>query len=257
MTLYVKQTGPADAPTIIFLHGGGASGWLWEAPTTQLSDYHCLVVDMPEHGQSIDEKPFSIEDTAARIAGIIRSHVRGGKAHVVGLSLGAQTIVKLLSMAPEVVDHAVISGTLVRPLPGAWMLGAVGAMYMPFRNMEFLVKANMKSLGVPEKYLEQFREDTRLLTTESFVHITGENMKFKLPAGLDRVTAPVLVLVGEKEQGIMRQSAHDLLKALPNAQGRIAPKVGHNWPLEAPELFIETVRAWIEDKPLSPVLLPL
>lgn len=35
-----------------------------------------------------------------------------GKAHVVGLSLGAQTAVQILSTAPKVVDHAVITGTL-------------------------------------------------------------------------------------------------------------------------------------------------
>ncbi len=82
-------------------------------------------------------------------------------------------------------------------------------------------------------------------------------MPFKLPAGLSRATAPTLVVVGQKEYGMMKQSARDLVAALPNAKGCIARKVGHNWSLEAPELFAQTVRAWIENKLLPDQLLPL
>jgi cyclopropane fatty-acyl-phospholipid synthase-like methyltransferase len=28
-SLYVSETGPAEAPTLVFLHGGGGSGWMW------------------------------------------------------------------------------------------------------------------------------------------------------------------------------------------------------------------------------------
>src|SRR5947209_8702658 len=99
MSLYVKETGKANAPSIIFLHGGGASGWTWDEQVAQLSDFRCLVVDLPEHGKSIGVEPFTFDSAAAQIVEIIRAH--GGKAHVVGLSLGAQTIVTLLSIAPE------------------------------------------------------------------------------------------------------------------------------------------------------------
>jgi pimeloyl-ACP methyl ester carboxylesterase len=94
VTLYIDAVGPinrsATAKTIVFLHGGGVSGWMWKPQVDVLSSvYRCLIVDLPEHGKSRDEQPFTMEDSASRIAGIIRSHVRDGKAHVVGLSLGA------------------------------------------------------------------------------------------------------------------------------------------------------------------------
>src|SRR5215475_1163365 len=98
MGLYVKESGTVNAPAIVFLHGGGASGWTWDQQVAELGDYRCLVVDLPEHGKSVDVKPFTFENAATQIAEVIRSH--GGKAHVVGLSLGAQTTVKLLSMTP-------------------------------------------------------------------------------------------------------------------------------------------------------------
>jgi hypothetical protein len=55
----------------------------------------------------------------------------------------------------------------------------------------------------------------------------------------------------------MRQSARDLVAALPNATGGLI-NLGkdssltkeHNWPLYAPHVFAQTVRAWIRETPL-------
>jgi pimeloyl-ACP methyl ester carboxylesterase len=60
MALYIQESGPATAPTVVFLHGGGGAGWMWQPQIEQLGDYHCLVPDLPEQGQSVNEKPFTI-----------------------------------------------------------------------------------------------------------------------------------------------------------------------------------------------------
>src|SRR5579864_2612613 len=71
--LSVHEYGPTSAPTICFLHGGGVSGWMWNPQVEALQNtYHCLVPDLPEHGQSAATKPFSIVDAARRIAELIR-----------------------------------------------------------------------------------------------------------------------------------------------------------------------------------------
>jgi pimeloyl-ACP methyl ester carboxylesterase len=104
MSLYVQETGPAGAPTIVFLHGGGGSGWMWQPQVDGLGDYHCLVPDLPEQGRSVDVKPFTIAGSAELIAELIRTRAHGGRAHVVGLSEGAQTTVALLAIAHDLVD---------------------------------------------------------------------------------------------------------------------------------------------------------
>lgn len=257
MALYVNESGPATAPTIVFLHGGGISGWMWQPQVEQLSDYHCLIPDLPEHGQSVDEKPYAMKDTVVRVMELIRARAHGGHAHVVGLSLGAQTTVGLLATAPEVVDHAILSGTLVRPLPGLSLVNTSVKMYMPFKDIDFLIRANLQSQGIPKQYFPQFKEDTRVLTADGMARVFTENMRFSLPTGLDHANMPTLVLVGQKEYGVMRQSARDLIKALPNAKGFIALGVGHAWNLQAPDLFTRTVRTWITDQPLPQELLAL
>ncbi len=122
--LSVRECGPTTAPTICFLHGGGVSGWMWCPQVEALQDtYHCLIPDMPEHGLSAAIRPFTIADTARRMAEFIRERAHGRRAHVIGLSEGAQVVVQLLGSAAEVVDHAIISSALVHPLPGVGLLG--------------------------------------------------------------------------------------------------------------------------------------
>ena len=106
MSLYISESGPSDAPSLVFLHGGGVSGWMWQPQVQAFADYHCLVPDLPEHGRSLAEKLLTIEDSATRVAQLYRERAHRGKAHVVGISLGAQVIVALLSQAPELVECA-------------------------------------------------------------------------------------------------------------------------------------------------------
>lgn len=271
MALYVQESGPADAPTIVFLHGGGGAGWMWQPQIDQLGDYHCLVPDLPEQGRSVDEKPFTIQGSAERIAELIRTRAHGGKAHVVGLSEGAQITVALLSIAPELVDRAVISSALLRPIPGAGLLtpGLVAFSFRwsvpPFKNNEWWVRLNMKyAAGVPDAYYPQFSQNFRDLTESGFTNVMIENQRFRLPAGLDRVKAPTLITVGKHEYSAMRQSAHYLAGAIPDAQAyevahsrKMSLAEEHNWNLTAPELFTQTVQAWITGQPLPAALQPL
>lgn len=257
MPLSIKETGPANAPTIVFLHGGGVSSWMWEPQIERLGDYHCLVPDLPEHGQSAGVKPFSILDTVARVNELIRRRAHGKRAHVVGLSLGGQITAALLAVAPEVVDHALLSGTLVRPVPGVRLVNALVKLYKPFKDLDFMIRANMQPLGLPEKYFAQVKEDTRLMTADGLAHVFTENMRFSPPSGLSRANVPTLVMAGQKEYDVMRKSACDLVKMMPKAKAYLAPNVGHAWNIQNPELFNRTLRAWMTDQPLPPELLPL
>ena len=53
----------------------------------------------------------------------------------------------------------------------------------------------------------------------------------------------------------MKQSVRDLVSAIPNAKGglislgkKFSMANEHNWALATPELFAQTVRAWLEEK---------
>ncbi len=268
--LYVEETGKASAATIVFLHGGGGAGWMWRPQAEELkNDYHLLIPDLPEHGQSASIKPFTIAGSVTLVAELIRQRAHGGKAHIVGLSEGAQIAVALLAAFPGLVDHAVASSALVRPMAGMNWFGA-GAwtftyrLIQPLNRYAWWARLNMRSYGIPERFLPEMMATYASLTPEAFAHVIVENQQFRLPAGLEKVAAPTLAVGGSKEYKVMHESIRDLAAAIPGAQGclvhharKLSLSEEHNWNLSAAELFTRSVRAWIEDRPLPAELKPI
>ncbi len=258
MPLHVAEYGPAAAPTIVFLHGGGVGGWSWRPQVQEFQgDFHLLVPDLPEHGQSRHVAPFTMTDAAARVAELIHARAHGGHAHVVGLSLGAQTGVALLAVAARLVDRALLTGTLVRPIRGASLMGPVLWLYAPFQRIPALIRLNQQSLGVPAAYSAEFAEETRLASVPALTHILQANMSFRVPPGLTRLKTPTLVLVGEREPSVARRSARELAASMAGATAYMVRGAIHNWPLASAALFNRTLRAWLAGQPLPPELVPV
>lgn len=261
MDLHVEEHVADGAPTIVFLHGGGSAGWMWRPQVEALEgDFHMLVPDLPEQGRSTNAGAFTMEHAAAQVAELIRTRSHGGRTHVVGLSEGAQVGVQLLADAPGLVEAAVLSSPMVRPLPGASLVtpGVLRWTYRwsmaSLRDVDWWIRLNMRSAaGVPDDYFDEFREGFRALSEAGFTDLMIANLRFRLPAGLERASARALVIAGEHEYRVMRDSVRDVAEALPNGTARLvrhARKLSvaqeHNWNMTAPELFTETVRAWIE-----------
>ncbi len=270
MLLYYSITGNPSHPSILFLHGGGGAGWMWQPQVEALKhDYSLLVPDLPEHGRSADIKPFSITGSVPMLAELIRTQAHGGKAHVVGLSAGAQIALALLAACPELVDHAIISSADVHPMFGLGWFGAGfwAAMYRfiePLNKFKWWMRLNMWGYGIPGRFLPEMAETYRSLTANAFGNLIAENQRFRLPAGLERVTAPTLVVGGRKEFKVIHQSIREVAAAIPSARAflvyhgrRMSLNEEHNWNLTAPELFTRSVRAWIEGQPLPEELKPV
>lgn len=269
--MYVAEHGPAQAATIVFLHGGGGAGWMWRPQVDGLPEYHLLVPDLPEHGRSAGGAPFTIDHAVSEVADLIRERAHGGRATVVGLSEGAQITIALLAGSPELVERAIVSSALVRPMPGAWMMtpGVVKWTYRlsaaPFKNSEWWMRTNMKgAAGVPEEFVDDFRRTFRETTTESFTHVIVENQRFRLPEGLDRVNVPVLAVCGHGEYEVMRRSTADVAAAIPGAKAyevfhgrKMSVAEQHNWNMTDPALFTDMVRAWMTGASLPAGLKPL
>ncbi|MGE5653683.1 MAG: alpha/beta fold hydrolase [Bacillota bacterium] len=257
MGLYVKQVRPDCERTVVLIHGGGVSGWMWRPQVETLNDYHCLVPDLAEHGMSISVKPFSIKESAEQIAEIIRQQAHGGRADVVVLSIGGQIVAELLANAPDVLDHAIISGALSRALPGYRLTSALGVASLPLSKAGWMIRASLKSLGIPPEFELELADDTRATTAEGFRRIMEAVGTFALSSKLRETKVPTLVVVGEKEQKISIQSAREYVAMIPNAAGRMAPQVGHMWNMQNPGLFTRMIRSWVTDQPLPSEMKPL
>ncbi len=264
-TMYYQAFGQENEKTILFLHGGGVAGWMWDPVVSRLPDFHCLVPDLPEHGRSMDIRPFTMQLAADLAADLVRQQAHGGKAVVVGLSEGAQTVVQMLASTPEVIERAVVSSAVLLPVPGlGWLNSPRLQAWMfrisipPFRNNEWWMRLNMKySAAIPDEFFPQYKANFQLMNESQFVNLLQANEQFRLPANLDKANVPTLVIAGKREYGVMRESARMLAAALPDARAMLldlrsgsSMRVEHNWAMTAPDLFAQTVRGFVKGSPL-------
>ncbi len=244
MSLYVHETGMPGAPSIVFLHGIGTSGWMWELQTAALADFHCLNIDLPGHGKSKAVAWVSLAATADQVAALIQSRATKGRAHVVGLSLGGYIALVLLEHHANLVDHVVISGVTDAPMPNRGLLNPQ-VWLMSLLKRRWLVNMQAKALRLSPDMQAAFTENFMAMSMHTYRRIAEEVVDFYVPPSLNQVTNPTLITAGGSESKIILQTVDTIPKIMPNAQGRLAPGQGHGWNVQAPDLFNAMVRAWI------------
>lgn len=255
MSLYVAESGTRGLPTIVFLHGVGASGWMWWKQIAALRDFHCLNVDLPGHGKSQDVAWLSLTDTAHQIASIIQSRATHGKAHVVGLSLGGYIALMLLEHHANLVGRVVVSGVTATPMPNRHLIKPQ-LVLMSIMKLSWISKLQAKLLKLPPDMQTAFAENLSKMSIATYHRIIKEVVDFSVPATRQQINNPTLITAGGNESNIILQAVKEIPKIMPNAHGYIAPGLRHGWNVEAPDLFTAMIRAWVMGTPLPAQLRP-
>lgn len=256
-SLFIRKEGRPEAEPIVFLHPIGTSGWMWEQVAAELDDFCTIKVDLPGHGESSEVRWESMTGTAVAVADVIRRETRNGRAHVVGLSLGSYVTMQMMVDSPEVVDRAVLSGLNILPLPNERMVMLMGYAMLPFLKSDRLIRMNATGLHVPAEQYDEYAASVSRMSRQAYLAASRDAAQFRASPALAQSETPVLILAGENEHPLIRQSQVELASTLANATARIAPGVGHGWSGERPDLFAEAVRAWATGEPLPFGLLKL
>ena len=112
----VIVAGPPGAPSIVFVHSTRLTGAMWAAQQAELSgEFRTIAIDLPAHGARAGE-PFTLDGAADVLAAAIRDHATGGRAVVVGLSLGGYVAMALAAREPALVRGLVLSGATAEPV---------------------------------------------------------------------------------------------------------------------------------------------
>ncbi|KAF2166930.1 hypothetical protein M409DRAFT_66450 [Zasmidium cellare ATCC 36951] len=240
----VNENSPA---TILLIHGNGCGRADWNLVEPHLKDFNLLIPDLPGFAKSRHLAPFSLERCAGFLNKLISEKAIGGKAHVVGHSLGASVALKLGSMYPEVVDTMLISGFLKLPktvltpvLPYAIWANSRFEDAMPRSLVSWLLDGTDIPRGDPkDRSLQRIRE--------TFVDSLS-------PDGWPQPWRARTLVIAATKRGIL-PSNDNVEQAVKVAEiGREQnsetyavshPDMRHAWPRQDPVLFAATVRSFI------------
>lgn len=97
-----------DLPPLLIAHGLFGSGRNWGVISKRLSDSRKVIaVDMRNHGESPWTESHSYPELGNDLAEVIAAH--GGKADVVGHSMGGKAAMALALQSPELVNRLVVA----------------------------------------------------------------------------------------------------------------------------------------------------
>ena len=252
MVIHCDEYGRERTETILFIHGAGVAGWVWNKQLAVFSaTHHCLVVDLPDHGLSLAEPFTTVEAGADSLLDLVARLGHGGKAVLVGHSLGAKLAAFMLARRPELVSRALIASALFRP---SWLLSAMTSEKLfawslnLYRKYPALKRWQVKAFGLADPVMEAaLMASYDSLTAGALLRPTlAYANRMSLPEGLVAASdKPVMLLAGSREPAAMKRSLADLATALPQAESHILPGCDHVYPVKAAALFNDLLAGWL------------
>jgi pimeloyl-ACP methyl ester carboxylesterase len=120
-----------------------------------------VVPDLPEQGLSNICTNFSIKLSAEKLIDLIEEKAEGKKVIVIGFSLGAQLIIQMLSMKPDLINYAIINSALVRPISFAKKLIRPSIrLTFPLIKNKLFSNVQAKTVIVHKDYFEKYYKES-------------------------------------------------------------------------------------------------
>ncbi|EXK90416.1 hypothetical protein FOQG_07208 [Fusarium oxysporum f. sp. raphani 54005] len=244
-----------DKPiTVILLHGLLNSHLEWSYVIPYLSDYHIIAPDISGHSQSRNILPANISSSAERVAVLIRRHAHGGRAHVVGLSMGAFITLRISRQHPELVLSAIV--TAGHPMEGhwAWVARYPSITYYAMLVLlelvptwlYMLVAVKGRGMRRHEELLEEMRHNRRWEVIRAvdtgLLELKWEDIRM-LP-----VKTLAIAAEGIDDAEAVRRMGREM--PVEGSLGAVVRGAVHTWNLQKPKLFSDVIRAWIEQSAL-------
>ena len=277
--LYFEEYNSDKNEAIIFLHSNLLSNWIWKYQKSSFNNYHCIFLDLPEHGKSQIASEFSIERSAELIKDFIEKKLRNKKIHLVGIAIGGQIILQLLANHSKLIDSATVTGVnLQNSLPckdnndenlanllvaienkgidqSLAMIKQLKVDILDKKHPDFIIKGYLAEYGLGKEYLKDLRDSINSISENNLISITEESFKFKIPETNNnndkQKCTNLLVLYGTKEYPKVKESGRIIRDNFHNAQVFSVYRSIHLWNIHDWEWFNEVISEFIAKNELN------
>jgi 3-oxoadipate enol-lactonase len=233
--------GPADAPVVVLSNSLGATRGMWDPQVPALAErYRVLTYDTRGHGESpAPAGPYTLDDLTDDLVALL-DEVGAARAHVVGLSLGGMTGLRLAARDPGRVDRLVAMCTSAKPERQPFLDRAASVRA---GGTAPLAPAIVGRWLTPEYAAEHPELVARLEAMIAGCDDEGYAACAEVVGGVDlrddlgRITAPTLVVSGAEDLALPPEHQQAIAGGVPGAELLTVSPAAHLANLErAPEI---------------------
>jgi len=276
VTIFVQESGPADAPVVMLIHGTGTWSEIWRETIDALAtDHRVIAVDLPPFGYSdkpLGDLAYSRQVQANRLIHLIEAlHLRN--VTLVGHSVGARPVVEAALQSPALISRLVFVDPALgfQSNPGAAPHFEQNHPSWPVRTlfgMPLLRNAVISTYGtnplftarifrsfvsnqaaVTPRRVEIIQQPMRVRgTTEAygawleFLVVAEDSSLSSNFANLRRLAMPVGIIWGRTDTVTPLWQGERLRQLIPHAQLIVLDGVGHIPYIEDPPHFNAALR---------------
>lgn len=248
--LEIQSYGPETGTPVLIVHGLFGSGRNWGVIAKRLGkDMRVVTVDMRNHGDSFRADTQGYPEMAGDLAEVIEA--LGGRAHVIGHSMGGKAAMMLALTRPEMVASLIVAD-----------IAPVAYDHSQSRLVAAMKALDLDSLETRQEADAALARDVETPEVRAFLLQSLEVRKRRwklnldvLEREMDRITGfpevsgsfegPTFFLSGAQSDYV-RPEHRELIKALfPGAKQARIPGTGHWLHAEKPREFEAAVRAFL------------
>jgi esterase len=241
---------------LVILHGLFGSRRNWTSIASSLGRHHrVLAVDLRNHGTSPWDDRHDYPALAADIARFIEVEV-GGRAPVVGHSMGGKTAMMLALTRPELVKQLVVVD--IAPTVSRGPIGEVLQILRSVPLERFTTRAEVQAAlaeTIPDPKLRGFLMLNVVAGPTGLswaVNLDALARHFDLIAGFPEVPTPraypgpALFLVGGNSDYVRPEHHTEMRRLFPAATIEVIPGAGHWVHADAPAAFVAALERFLE-----------
>ncbi|TSB44819.1 alpha/beta fold hydrolase [Alkalicoccobacillus porphyridii] len=236
--------GNPNNPLILFIHGAGVEGWMWDQQVDHFKHTHYCIVPTYQ----MDEQR-GIQYWATTFLKDLQPHMKDNRQFIlVGFSMGAQIAVQMCAERLDMFSHVMVNSGLIDPKP---VLRKIIQPLLPLFNIlpksRWFSLKQAKELYITEPfYFERYFAGARNVRTADLRAIMNENLTFDLPEEISQYSGEMLITIGDKEEKLLTRSVDKLSHAVPKAKVFVIPDMKHGYPLGRAESFNRLLDVWIK-----------
>lgn len=247
-----------EGPTIVLIHGTGASLHTWEDWTQDLiKDYRVIRLDLPAYGLTGQDpqKRYSSKDYVDLLDAFL-TELQVDKFHLAGNSLGGLVSWLYTSYYPEKVEKLVLLDPSGFPFKSTPMVIKMAKIPVLNNFIRYVTPRSFIEKNIKEVYYDHsLIKDSTIDRYYDLTLFEGNRTAFIDRAYIERedyrdrlslISAPTLILWGENDNWIPVSDAARFKAAIENAQVVIMPKTGHVPMEERPQESLAVVTAFLK-----------